>query len=87
MPLDGSGWRILTGNEIGVLLGHWQIKRWNEATKNNAVFRVPHAGKPAVLASVVSSRMLKAIAEAEGILYFDTLTGDVPFHCFCRSIR
>ena len=29
----------------------------------------------AVLASVVSSRMLRAIAIAEGVEYYDTLTG------------
>jgi phosphomannomutase len=29
----------------------------------------------AVLASIVSSRMLKTVAKAEGIQYYDTLTG------------
>jgi hypothetical protein len=35
----------------------------------------PCMQRVAVLASVVSSRMLKAIAAAEGVEYYDTLTG------------
>ena len=58
-------WRILTGNEIGVLLGHYQIQQYKD---NGGV-------KGVVLASVVSSRMLKHIALSEGIKYYDTLTG------------
>lgn len=69
---DGSGWRVLTGNELGVLLGHWQIKRWKERTSQPGS---SGGGEAAVLTSVVSSRMLKAIAEKESIRYFDTLTG------------
>lgn len=61
-----DSWRVFSGNEIGVLLGYWQIKQWKET---NAI------GAAAVLASVVSSRMLKKIAEAEGVQFHDTLTG------------
>ena len=71
---DGSGWRVLTGNELGVLLGHWQIKRWKERTSQPGSSG-GGGGEAAVLTSVVSSRMLKAIAEKESIRYFDTLTG------------
>jgi phosphoglucomutase len=57
---------VFSGNEIGVILGHWQIIRWKKT----------HINEPAaVLASVVSSRMLSAIAIAEFIIYRDTLTG------------
>ena len=35
-----------------------------------------HLKRAAVLASVVSSRMLKAIALAEGVEYYDALTGN-----------
>jgi phosphomannomutase len=62
-----SDWYVFSGNELGVLLGHWQILRWKKA----------HPTEPAaLLASIVSSRMLKAIAEKEGLLYQDTLTGN-----------
>jgi len=60
---DGK-WYTFTGNEIGVLLGSWVIER------SSAV-----GGRKAVLASIVSSRMLKTIACAEGVEYHDTLTG------------
>jgi len=88
---SGDGWRVFTGNELGVMLGYWQIKRWkavhNNSSSNSSVagadsvFKLPassaqtNSNKAAVLASVVSSRMLKAIAEKESLLYFDTLTG------------
>jgi phosphomannomutase len=59
-------WYVFSGNELGVLLGYWQILRWKRT----------HPGEnAALLASIVSSRMLKAIAEKEGLTYHDTLTG------------
>jgi phosphoglucomutase/phosphopentomutase len=63
--LNDGKWYVFSGNEIGVLLGHWQILRWKQK----------HAEPAAVLASVVSSRMLKSVAKAEGLIYQDTLTG------------
>ena len=74
-------WRIFTGNEIGALLGHWQIRRWKERHERSACLPIALgysawcAPRPAVLASVVSSRMLRAIAAAENVAYYDTLTG------------
>jgi phosphomannomutase len=60
-------WYVFSGNELGVLLGYWQIQQWKK----------DHAGESAaLLASIVSSRMLKAIAEKEGLIYHDTLTGE-----------
>jgi phosphomannomutase len=61
-----SDWYVFSGNELGVLLGYWQMLRWKKQNPG-----VPAA----MLASIVSSRMLKAIAGAESMLYFDTLTG------------
>ena len=66
--LDGR-WHVFSGNELGVLLAHWQVLKW----KSNP-FR-PDGVVPAVLTTVVSSRMLKAVAAAEGIEYHETLTG------------
>lgn len=59
-------WYVFSGNELGVLLGYWEIQRWKRANGE---------AKAAVLASIVSSRMLKAIAQNEGLMYNDTLTG------------
>jgi phosphomannomutase len=64
-------WHVFTGNEIGVILGHYQIMRWKLRRALGLTVRA-HA---AVLATVVSSRMLRAIATTEGLLYCDTLTG------------
>lgn len=63
--VDGT-FKAFSGNEIGVILGYWLIQQWK--AKNAA-------GPAAVLASVVSSRMLKKIATTEGLQYHDTLTG------------
>lgn len=68
-----SGWKIFTGNEIGVMLGHFQIMKYKAQLAN--VANADSLRQPAVLASVVSSRMLQSIARAEGVLYVDTLTG------------
>lgn len=63
---DGK-WHVFHGNEIGAMLGYWAIKKYLKAGGA--------AGEAAVIASVVSSRMLRAIARKEGIQYYDTLTG------------
>lgn len=68
---SSNTWHSFSGNEIGVLLGHWQITRWKKNTQNSTSTSTP----PVLLASVVSSRMLKAVAKAEGCMYQDTLTG------------
>lgn len=67
---DKGEWYVFSGNELGVLLGHWQIVQWNQANESGSGKAIP-----AVLASVVSSRMLQTIARRESITYRDTLTG------------
>lgn len=61
-------WRVFSGNEIGVLLGHWQ---WLQHKSNKT--RYPKG--VAMLASTVSSKMLRAMAEEEGFHFEETLTG------------
>jgi phosphomannomutase len=64
-PDDPEGWRMLRGDEVGVLLGAHVIARGVD----------PH-GPHAVLArSIVSSRLLGAMAEAAGLPAAETLTG------------
>ncbi|MFK4805054.1 phospho-sugar mutase [Microbacterium sp. ZW CA_36] len=63
-----DGWRRLTGNEIGALLG------WRAAVKHTTTRGRP--APPAVLAtSLVSSPALEAVARTFGLGYVETLTG------------
>lgn len=69
--VETGEWKVFSGNEIGILLGAWQIQHYERAH--------PDGPTPAVLASVVSSRMLKAMAKKDGIIYHDTLTGTYSY--------
>jgi phosphomannomutase len=60
--VDVGGWRMLHGDELGVLLGSHLIDRG-----------VPEGG--VVANSIVSSRMLAAVASAAGVRHAETLTG------------
>lgn len=62
-----TGWRVLTGNEIGALLAHWQFRCFKEAGGD-----VSNAW---MIASTVSSKMLGAMAAKEGFHFQETLTG------------
>lgn len=73
---DGA-WRVFSGNEIGSLLGYWVIQQWKQQQLSTPA---------AVLASVVSSRMLKKIALTEGLQYYDTLTG-IGHDCFLDNMK
>jgi phosphomannomutase len=59
---DKGALRMLTGNEVGVLLGHFMLTQVN--TPN-----------PLVVTTIVSSVQLKAIAAAKGARFEETLTG------------
>jgi phosphomannomutase len=61
---EGDGFRQLTGNQVGVLLGHYLLTE------------KPASSKPrVVLASIVSSPLLGRIATSLGVRYEETLTG------------
>jgi phosphomannomutase len=62
VPL-GRGWRLLSGNELGALLGDYVLRYWE------------HAEHPIVVNSVVSSPMLGRIAAQHGAVHETTLTG------------
>jgi phosphomannomutase len=62
-----TGYLQLTGNQVGVLLGHYLL------TERRA--NVPVPDKRLVLASIVSSPQLGTIAHALGVRYEETLTG------------
>jgi phosphomannomutase len=57
-----DGWRLLTGDETGVLLGDHLLRSGGHAD-------------PLVATTVVSSSMLRAVAAAHGARYAETLTG------------
>jgi phosphomannomutase len=62
---DSSGrLLVLSGNDIGTLLGHERITHAS-----------PRPARPLVITSVVSSPLLGVIARAEGVLHEETLTG------------
>ena len=60
IPTDG-GYRMLTGDEVGSLLGWW-------ATQQDST-------RTTLAQSIVSGTMLKSIAESAGLAYEHTLTG------------
>jgi phosphomannomutase len=63
MARDEAGaLKMLTGNEVGVLLGHFLL---TQQPVENAL----------VVTTIVSSAQLKAIAQAKGARYGETLTG------------
>ena len=69
---EGDGWRPLNGDEIGCLLAEWLLGRGDQG------------GERMVATTVVSSRLLSAIAEHHGVAYDETLTG---FKWLARSAR
>ncbi len=65
MARDAKGsLRALTGNEVGVLMGHFLLTQ-----------RTPKPKKPLVITTIVSSAQLGEIARQLGALYDETLTG------------
>jgi phosphomannomutase len=62
VPTAGE-WRLLSGNELGVLLGDYVLRYWD------------HLEPPIVVSSVVSSPMLGHIAARRGATHETTLTG------------
>eukprot|EP01086_Lenisia_limosa_P006203 TRINITY_DN24876_c0_g1_i1.p1 TRINITY_DN24876_c0_g1~~TRINITY_DN24876_c0_g1_i1.p1 ORF type:complete len:373 (+),score=163.19 TRINITY_DN24876_c0_g1_i1:548-1666(+) len=65
---DGS-WRLFNGNELGCIFGAWM---WDNRAK---VFPGVPAEKLALISTAVSSKFLKAMADKEGCVFRDTLTG------------
>ena len=59
---DDGEYEMLTGDQIGVLLGNYCLEQKHDFT-------------PIICASMVSSRMLESVAESAGAMFFETLTG------------
>ncbi|RDD39478.1 Phosphoglucomutase-2 [Trichoplax sp. H2] len=67
---DGT-WKILSGNEIGALLGWWSYYTFKQSDHSKTF----QDSNVYMLSSTVSSTILGAIALVEGINFEDTLTG------------
>jgi phosphomannomutase len=67
VPGPDGRWRMLTGDEVGVLLG-------DHLLATGGIGGVPHSD-PLVATTVVSSTMLRSVAAARGARYAETLTG------------
>ena len=65
--LGGAGWRLLSGDETGALLG-------DHLLSGGDIGGAPY-DDPLVATTVVSSTMLRSIAAAHGARYAETLTG------------
>ncbi len=66
-----GGWRRLTGNQIGLLLG-WRAAR---QVAERAADADPAASTPSLACSLVSSPGLQVVAERHGLDFHATLTG------------
>lgn len=62
-------WRVFTGNELGALLGWWSIRCYREQNPDASL------ADCYLLASTVSSKMCRSIANIDGLKFEETLTG------------
>jgi phosphomannomutase len=70
-PLTDGGWRMLTGDQLGALLGAYLLGETAGGTQAGGTL----AQDRLVATTVVSSTMLSKIAAAAGVRYAETLTG------------
>jgi phosphomannomutase len=70
---EASGYRALTGNEVGLLLADWILAEGPKKKARPGVETWPET--PLVVCSLVSTAMLEALAEARGVQYAEVLTG------------
>ncbi|XP_076832792.1 glucose 1,6-bisphosphate synthase isoform X2 [Brachyhypopomus gauderio] len=66
---DEYGWKVFTGNELAALLGWWMLFNWKDTHPDSETDRV------CMLATTVSSKILKALAHIEGFYFEETLPG------------
>lgn len=65
---DGE-WKIFNGNEIAILLASWSFENFKRTHSEEDVKKV------VMVSSTVSSQILRSMAEKEGFIWEDTLTG------------
>ncbi|EDW01163.1 GH21282 [Drosophila grimshawi] len=66
---DNNKYKLFSGNELGALLGWWSKQIYN--------MKEPHGdiSNCVMIASTVSSKILKSMAAVEGFIFHETLTG------------
>ena len=75
-PAAGGGWRKLTGDQVGGLLGAFVLGGDPRSGGSAAgTSRAGGSGPRLVASTVVSSSLLSRIAAAAGVQYAETLTG------------
>lgn len=81
-PRTPTGWRQLTGDEVGVLLGWQACEQWKNRAERTAAYETePTVESPAertvttVARSLVSGELLDAVARAAGLQPMVSLTG------------
>lgn len=67
---ESGDWKVFSGNELGALLGWWIFTCWKEHNPDPSAVKNVY-----MLASTVSSKILRAIAVQEGFHFEETLTG------------
>ncbi|KAM8976168.1 glucose 1,6-bisphosphate synthase [Pelodytes ibericus] len=67
---DTGRWKVFTGNELATLLGWWMFFCWEKHCKERC-----DVGDVYMLATTVSSSILRAIAAKEGFHFEETLPG------------
>jgi phosphomannomutase len=70
-----AGWRALTGDELGALLGDAVLRRWAANTAANTGAGNASGRPPLVATTVVSGSLLRRLAQAHGVRCVTTLTG------------
>uniref|UniRef100_A0A3B4C0H2 Phosphoglucomutase 2-like 1 n=1 Tax=Pygocentrus nattereri TaxID=42514 RepID=A0A3B4C0H2_PYGNA len=65
-----GSWKVFTGNELAALLGWWMLFNWKETHPDPA-----ESERMYMLATTVSSKILKALAQMEGFHFEETLPG------------
>jgi phosphomannomutase len=68
------GWRALSGDQVGALLGAAQL-RWTAPDLPGPPAAATEPGRRVAATTIVSSTMLSSIARAAGVEYNETLTG------------
>nr|XP_020010831.1 glucose 1,6-bisphosphate synthase [Castor canadensis] len=67
---ENDCWKVFTGNELAALFGWWMFDCWRKNRSRNADVKNVY-----MLATTVSSKILKAIALKEGFHFEETLPG------------
>ncbi|KAH8355087.1 hypothetical protein KR093_005377 [Drosophila rubida] len=74
---EDNNYKLFTGNEMGALLGWWTLETYKLNNENADV------SSCVMVASTVSSKILRSMAEVEGFTFHETLTG---FKWICNKV-